>query len=419
MELIKYYEQEKLRTFEECVVCGTCAKECPVICHTPLKDTPSKEIQEEMRSYLENGEPHETVFTRGFSCMECFKCVDNCCPKGLNPMLVNEIIKWEYRRNNLTEQPYGDPKDNASFHRIIASILSTPEEGNRIYARSKKERKKVVFFAGCNVYFQPDKLLNALDIIERITQDYAFLPGLDFCCGNIHIYSGALEKADDASSELIHTLSFYHPQVVIFWCPTCLCRFEKTHTRVSPLPFKCMSFPQFLAQNLNKLPLERIEKSVTLHEACKSAFTGLDPTGARDVLNGIPGVSLKEMPRHGENTICCGGGAADFFPNGFKTIRADRLNEASQTKTDALIDVCHYCHHIFVTEEAEHNLNILNYVSLVAESLGIEREDRFKRYRQMGNLEAILKDAAEMVETSPFSKKQIREAVEQVFLTES
>ena len=58
-----------------------------------------------------------------------------------------------------------------------------------------------------------------------------------------------------------------------------------------------MSFPQFLAQHMNRLPWEsEIKKTVTLHEACKSAFTGLDLTGARDVLRKLPGINLVEMP---------------------------------------------------------------------------------------------------------------------------
>jgi Fe-S oxidoreductase len=71
-----------------------------------------------------------------------------------------------------------------------------------------------------------------------------------------------------------------------------------------------MSFPQFLGKHMDTLSFQnKISKTVTLHEACKSAFTGLDLTGARDVLQKLPGVDLVEMPRHGKKTVCCGSGA--------------------------------------------------------------------------------------------------------------
>jgi hypothetical protein len=59
---------------------------------------------------------------------------------------------------------------------------------------SEVPNAEYIFYAGCNVYIQPDKILNALDIIGRITDDCTFVPGLDFCCGNAHYYFGAIDK---------------------------------------------------------------------------------------------------------------------------------------------------------------------------------------------------------------------------------
>lgn len=64
--------------------------------------------------------------------MECFKCVDKCCPERLNSLLVNEIIKWEYRQNKMVETSYGDPKDDESAHRVLASMQLFAEEYQKI-----------------------------------------------------------------------------------------------------------------------------------------------------------------------------------------------------------------------------------------------------------------------------------------------
>jgi hypothetical protein len=169
-----------------------------------------------------------------------------------------------------------------------------------------------------------------------------------------------------------------------------------------------MSFPQLLAQNMDMLSFKnKIEKTVTLHEACKVAFTGLDPTGAREVLHGLPGVNLIEMPRHGKGTVCCGSGAETFFPKSFETVRDDRLAEASQTGADILVDVCHHCHNVFCDHESPYGFEVRNYASLVAAALGIEREDKFKKYKQWGDLNRILDDAQEYSEISPFSQEKI------------
>ena len=56
----------------------------------------------------------------------------------------------------------------------------------------------------------------------------------------------------------------------------------------------------------------------------------------------------------------------------------------------------------------------MNYVSLVAEALGIEREDKFKKYKQWKDLDRILTDAEAYVETSPFSREKMIEVVKKM-----
>lgn len=416
-ELTEYYEEEKKYILEKCKECGLCAKKCPILKHTELKNLSPKAIQKELNRYLQTGEKSDTVYTRVFSCMECFKCVDQCCPEGLNPLLINEIIKWLYRKNNILEMPYTDPFDENAEQRVLASIQVSGDDYKKILTPTNADKAKYVFFPGCNVYAQPEKILSALDIMNLITDDFAFVPGLNFCCGNVHYFSGVLEKGAKASYRLIDKIASYEPESVIFWCPTCHCRFVKTLAAVKEIPFKMISFPQFIAANMDRLPFKkRIPKTATLHEACKSAFTRIDVTGPQEVLNGIPEVKLHEMPRHGTNTVCCGSGAVTFFPQSFESIRDERLMEASQTKADILIDICHFCHQVFATEEPKYNYTVKNYVTLLAEALDIEREDKFKKYIQWKDIDRIIEDAEIFIESSPYSRERIHQVLKATFL---
>lgn len=110
-----------------------------------------------------------------------------------------------------------------------------------------------------------------------------------------------------------------------------------------------------------------------------------------------------EMPRHGLNTACCGSSAMDFFENSMEMIRDERLQEAEETGADILIDICQTCHNIFAKEELKHSFEITNYGSLLSEALGIEREDKYKKYKQWGSLERILTDAQEFITQSQYS----------------
>jgi heterodisulfide reductase subunit D len=271
---------------------------------------------------------------------------------------------------------------------------------------------KYVFFPGCNVYLQPEKILSALDVMDMITEDYALLPGMNYCCGNVYIEAGDITKGYDAARELIEKLAAYKPEAVILWCPTCYCRFITTIAETMELPFKFVSFTQFLAENLPGLPFKgKMNKTVTLHEACKMAFAGQDCTSPRELLQGIPGVKLVEMPRHGANTVCCGSSAMDFFPGSMEVMRDERLKEAQQTNADILVDICQTCHNIFAAEEPKYPYKIMSYVSVVAAALGVEREDVYKKYKQWGSLGRILDDANRFMNDSPYSRDEIIHAL--------
>jgi Fe-S oxidoreductase len=367
-----------------------------------------REIQEKVIDFLNNGSGNDIVYIKAFSCMECYECVLERCPKGLNPLLINEIIKYDYRRNNLVEISYTDPKDSMAKQRVLSSIQISAQDYKKIFSSTGKKIAKYVFFPGCNVYLQPEKILSALDIMSLITEDYVFLPGMDYCCGNVYIEAGDITKGYQAAQDLIEKIASYEPESVVLWCPTCYCRFITTIADTMKVSFKFVSFTQFLAENIEKLPFKgEMNKTLTLHEACKMVFVGKDYATPRKLLQGIPGINLVEMPRHGVNTVCCGSSAMDFFRNCMEVMRDERLQEAEQTNADILVDICQTCHNIFAAEEPKYHYKIMSYISVIAAALGIEREDKFKKYKQWGSLNRILEDAREFIGDSPYTREEI------------
>jgi fumarate reductase (CoM/CoB) subunit B len=417
MTILDLYAKEKQGFLENCVQCGLCAEECPILPYTEIGNLSAQEIQEDMFDFIKNGNPNQQAYTKAFACMECFKCTADICPEDLNPMLVNELIKREYISRRLANRAYGDATQPESTHRVLASIQVPASDYKKITKRSNKQNARYVFFPGCNVYFQPDKILNALDIMDAIGDDYIFLPGLDNCCGDSFMFLGDINEGSRRAEDLVSTIAGFQPETVILWCPTCQCRFDKTIAPALDLPFKVLSFPQYLAKNMNRLKLSDASAgTVTLHEPCKSAYTELDLNGPREVLRQLPGVTLKEMEHHGKNTKCCGSGAICWFPESCAQFRENRLKEAAKTGAERLVAICHYCGQSFAAEEERFNFSVTNYVSLVAEAIGVRRDDKFKIYTHWGNLDRIIKDADEYISESHFDKEHIVEVLKAVFI---
>jgi Fe-S oxidoreductase len=416
MSVFEHFLQEKEHFLEECTRCGLCAEACPILPYTEAGRKPAGDIQAGVFDFLEGGIPNDAAYNKAFACMECFKCTAGICPEGLNPMRVNEIIKGEYISRGLADSPFSDAAEPDSAHRVLASIQVAPSEYERITTFSAKATARIVFFPGCNVYFQPEKILNSLDILDAIGHDHAFLPGLDHCCGDNHLFFGDLVGGAARAEKLVSALATFEPEAVVLWCPTCHCRFAVDIAPAVEIPFKILSFPQYLAAHMDRLFLKRTASSiVTLHEACKSAYTGVDPDGARDVLRQLPGISLREMDRHGPDTACCGSGAVCWFPQSCAVVREERLREAARTGAEQLVTVCHYCSQTFAAEEPRFGFQVSSYITLIAEAMGIRREDRFKRWAQWADPDRIVEDAAARIARSPFSKRRIVEVLESVF----
>jgi Fe-S oxidoreductase len=332
-------------------------------------------------------------------------------------MLINELIKGEYISKGLANKAYRHAKEPDSAQRVLASVQVSASDYSKITTSSIKQQARYIFFPGCNVYFQPEKILNAMDIMDAVGDDYAFLPGLDYCCGDSHLFMGEIDEGINRVEELVETIAGFQPEAALLWCPTCQCRFDNTIAPTMDIPFKILSFPQYLATNMSKLPLTKAAAgTVTLHEACKSAYTGVDRNGPREVLRQLPGVTLREMQHHGRETVCCGSGAVCWFPQSCARIRNERLQEAAQTGAAQLVTVCHYCSQTFAEAEASYDFSVTNYVNLVAEAMGIRREDKFKKYTRWGSLEGILKDANDHIAGSPFDRERIIEVLQAVLV---
>lgn len=415
MNFAQYCEQEKQRVIDECKACGLCIKKCPIIPHTGLAGLKPQEVQRAVLAFLTHGEDSPILRERFNSCMRCYGCVSNVCSEGLNPLRTLEICSHEMSKAGLMEFPPWDAKDPELVHRVLASIQISRDEYRRIMTPSPQGRTDTVFFAGCNVYYQPEKLLNAMDVMTALDADHAFVPGLDYCCGNCYLIRGRPAKAGEAFEELMAKLAAYEPKTVVLWCPTCLCLCETAYGHFTDYPFEILSMAQYISQHLDRLEISQpLECKVTVHDACKVALTGLDVTGSREILKHL-GAELVEMPRIGENAACCGCGAITKYPQAGNQMLEMRLAEATETGAEIMATVCHTCNQMLASKQEGNPFTVESYISLLAGCLGIQREDKFRKYKVWADAGRILEDAAPFVDRSPFSRELIESTVRKMF----
>ncbi|WP_153395051.1 4Fe-4S dicluster domain-containing protein [Ornithinicoccus halotolerans] len=85
--------------------------------------------------------------------------------------------------------------------------------------------------------------------------------------------------------------------------------------------------------------------SVTYHDPCYLGRHNGVYAPPRELLGALPGVEVREMPRHGENSFCCGaGGARMWMEEKLGTrINLNRTQEALDTGADRIAIGCPFC----------------------------------------------------------------------------
>lgn len=417
MDLKDFFKLEKQRVIEDCTKCGLCVKQCDIITKSRLGNEKPRDIQNAVLDFFQDGRSTDLLQERIRSCMKCYGCLD-VCPQGINPLRSLEICQWELAEKRGLDYPPWDPKSPDLIHRVLASIQTSADEYERIFAPSEKQKASTLFFPGCNVYYQPEKILNSLDIMEMIDPGFAYLPGLDYCCGNCHLTKGRPGAAGEAFAELMENILSYSPETLVLWCPTCFCLAETSFGPFTQYPFTIKSMPQYISENLDRLDIkEKHKDTVTIHDACKVAQTGLDVEGARPILEAL-GAQLAEMPNVRENAACCGCAAIVNDPFSGNKMLEQRIGQAAQTGADTLVTVCHFCSQMLASRQDVSPFVVESYINLLAQSLGIRREDKFQRYMRWADPEKIMSDAKACIAASPFSEELIHETIKRVFTPE-
>ena len=134
--------------------------------------------------------------------MACFRCSVDICPQGLDPMQTIELAKAEERLRRSQDPISVEQQSDLQPQKVLASIQVSPAEFKRLFQPPVKSSAQTVFFPGCNVYNQPEKVLMALDIMNNIGEDWVYLPGVDNCCGDRALFEGDIENAYQLSIRL-------------------------------------------------------------------------------------------------------------------------------------------------------------------------------------------------------------------------
>jgi heterodisulfide reductase subunit D len=381
-EFVKQVEPdwEKILT---CYQCGTCSVSCPA---TTLMDYTPRQLWQLMRLGLRDEVIHSRTF---WLCTQCYACSARC-PRGImTGETMRHLREWAVAQNQIPEiatrlrdtvraQHNILNEDNAS--RLIWSqnldAAPTPLTGA---ARADAE---VLLFTGCVSSFYPMAYgipQSFVQILEQARVTYTTLGGDEWCCGYPLYGAGMQSEMADLARHNIERVRALAPKALVATCPSCFHTWKHLYPAYTndsgKFNFDVLHASEYLARLAadKRIKMVKMPWAVTYHDPCDLGRKNGVYDAPRAIIQSIPGITLREMPNHRADALCCGGGGdvAMLEAAAADDIAARRLAQAASTGAEALISACQQCKRTLLgaARKTRTRIKILDITELVWQAM--------------------------------------------------
>ncbi len=409
---------------DKCTRCGRCFEACPTKVPAGLADKDAKAVTGGVLDIIRGGNGTAEALRWAQVCSGSGCCIP-ACPEAINPRFMLALARTAMQRRATAEEQR--EKGNAAFSKMGRSVrvLSRMQLPADVLMRFRHEAPaqsppEVVFYTGCNVLRTPHIVLLSLDILDALGVSYRVMGGPGNCCGILQFRAGDFDAAGRIAYRTTDRFAETGAGKVLVWCPTCAIQIGENVLpgragAVDAPAYDLEAFVVYLASQLDRLrPLMRypVNKRVGLHE--HPGLAGVCESATR-ILQAIPGLDYVELEQPQVGYMC---NTLQPLPEFKRDMHRGILEAAATAGVTALAGVYHACHRELCSHETDWPFEVVNFLELVGESMGIRREDTFKRLKKMQDTDAILADVMDLVEQHGLALDEVRAVIERDLLGE-
>ena len=399
---------------ERCTSCGACVEVCPMPAAAGIDARDPHSIAGGVLNILRGTDYPEAAARWATVCSGSGHCIP-ACQHGVNPRFMLAMARLALRRRTDATARRRDAFARFGVMtkgvRVLSRMQLPPELLSRFRADDADDdtQPDVVFYTGCNLVKPPHIALLCFDIMEALGVRYRVMGGPSHCCGVLQFRAGDVATSGRVAYRTLERLAGAVGGRALTWCPTCQVQLGeivapgKIDTALDLQPFLL-----FLAARLDALrPLltRRVEKRVGLHE--HPGIAGVSEA-ARAILEAIPGLDFVDLAQPRVGYMC---NTLNPLPEFKREVHRTQLQAAADAGVTTLAGIYHNCHRELCSHERDWPFEVVNFLELVGESMGLTRPDLFKRLKLMQDVDAVLADAAPLLEANQVDLDEARAVV--------
>ena len=421
---------------DACTRCGKCVEVCPATAAAGLTAAERQEPVQVIGGIIDivrhGGDGNAAARKWASGCLLSGECI-KACDYGVNPRFLLHMARVTMAQAKYDEkaQRRGGVEDFRKVARDVSHI-SRLQLDDELLARLGQGAKRpppnppphageggegapdFVFYTGCNVLKTPHIALLALDIMDALGASYEVMGGPTHCCGVVQIRTGDVATSGRFGEATIDKLAQSKSKQVVSWCPSCQVQFDETTLPTlerirGAKPFEMTPFTMYLHKHLDRLrPMlrERVPLRIALHR--HPGIHGV-VEAAEDILRAVPGIEIVDLH---QPAVGLQSNNLKVLPNLRRELDLAELKAAEAAGVDALVAIYHSDHRALCAHERDWPFRIMNMYEIVGASLGLHRDDDYKRLKIMQDADAILADCSDLVQKHGLDPETTRLAIQ-------
>ncbi len=314
-----------------------------------------------------------------WSCTTCAQCEDTC-PRGVPIAEVMRGLRYTlWKRRNLLEglpstvwsifwnnNPWSQPPSNRAQW---AQKIDLP-----LFDANQHE---ILLYVGCTPSYdrRAQQISYALvNCLKKAGITFGILGEDEPCCGESVLSLGHKPYFLELVTQATNIFQERGVGKVVTISPHCYDVFLN-HYPNSNNGFAPLHYTQLLDSLIQEGQLtisQSFDHRVSFHDPCFLGRWNNEYEAPRRILGEIPGLTLVEMERHGQEALCCGGGGGRMWmetPIG-ERFSDERVLEAQATGADKIATACPYCITCLedsIKAQGLENLEVLDIAEILAQ----------------------------------------------------
>jgi heterodisulfide reductase subunit D len=179
------------------------------------------------------------------------------------------------------------------------------------------------------------------------------------------------------------------------------------------VPFDMNPIAEFFAErleDLRRLFVHPVNKRVALQE--RSALPGV-MAAIKSVLRAIPGLEVVELD---VSILSTQASHLSVVPEFKAELRDREFRAAAEAGVTTFASIFHACHRELIAYQPQVSFELVNFMELIGEAMGIEIPDLYKRLRLIGDIDTIIADAADLIAAHRLELDAVRDVLAQEML---